>query len=87
MEQLTLFDLSDLRPLLAGKRFLLVHGPFFDSLPIAPFFSALDAVPFTGFTPNPKTAARPLWPWAAAAPWTWPSASSSFAAWIPRSII
>lgn len=53
MEQLTLFDLSDLRPLLAGKRFLLVHGPFFDSLPIAPFFSALDAVPFTGFTPNP----------------------------------
>lgn len=53
MEQTTLFDLSELRPRLSGRRFLLVHGPFYDSLGLAPFFDSLDAVHFTGFTPNP----------------------------------
>ncbi|MBR1607608.1 MAG: phosphonoacetaldehyde reductase [Clostridia bacterium] len=53
MEQLTLFDLNDLRPLLTGKRFLLVHGPFYASLGLSPFFDSLDAVHFTDFTPNP----------------------------------
>ena len=53
MEQVTLLDLEALRPLLAGRRFLLVHGPFYDSLGLSPFFDSLDAVHFTGFTPNP----------------------------------
>ena len=53
MEQTTLFDLSELRPRLSGRRFLLMHGPFYDSLGLGPFFDSLDAVHFTGFTPNP----------------------------------
>lgn len=53
MEQQTLFDLASLRPLLAGRRFLLVHGDYFASLGIAAFFDGLDAAHFTAFTPNP----------------------------------
>lgn len=53
MEQQTLFDLQELAPRLSGRRFLLVHGDYYDALPVSGFFREFDAVHFTDFTPNP----------------------------------
>lgn len=51
--QMILHGLNSLQDLLAGHRFLLVHGKSFDGLGISKVFDAFAHTVFTGFSPNP----------------------------------
>lgn len=53
MSQMILNELEALRPILTGRRFLLVRGGSYDRLPMKSFFDGFDHVEFSGFTPNP----------------------------------
>ena len=53
MEPTFLKSAEELLPLLAGKRFLLIHGHSFESFPFAEELRSRCAAEFTGFSPNP----------------------------------
>lgn len=52
-QQTILHGLDGLQNLLAGRRFLLVHGKSFDGLGISNVFKPFPHVEFVGFSPNP----------------------------------
>lgn len=53
MSQSIINGLSGLRPILAGKRFLLVRDSAYDYLDVKAFFDEFPHAEFSGFTPNP----------------------------------
>lgn len=53
MEQTIIKGLEQIRPLLEGRKFLLVRDSAYDYLKIKKFFDAIPHVEFSGFMPNP----------------------------------
>lgn len=53
MEQIIFKEINKIKPLIEGKRFLLVRDKAYDCLDIRKFFSKIPHVEFSGFTSNP----------------------------------
>lgn len=53
MSQKILRDVESLKPVISGKKFLLVRSGAYDSLDIKRFFERIPHVEFSNFTPNP----------------------------------
>lgn len=53
MDQMIMKGIEQIRPVIEGKRFLLVRGSTYAFLKIKDFFDEIPHVEFSGFTPNP----------------------------------